>query len=136
MQGCRVSSTPGSSLHACPALKPVHAAPHAALQWLKRRGPPMTEGARQRLARLRRMRLVTSGGRLRQIHKGMLLPAGSRLLIPKGAMQPHVPGINHAAVKGAPAPLHLPCSHLPGDQSVLSCPAIAPSTRAVPHASL
>ena len=62
----------------------------------------MSEGARQKLARLRKIRLLTAGGKLRQIPRTMLMPLGSRLLIPRDAtLRP--PGPNHAAIKSRAA---------------------------------
>ncbi|CAL8472088.1 g11630 [Coccomyxa elongata] len=55
-----------------------------ALQWLRRRGPPMSEGARRKLLRQRRMRLLSQdSGELRRVSQSALLPQGARLLVPK-----------------------------------------------------
>ncbi|BDA47475.1 probable ribosomal large subunit pseudouridine synthase C at N-terminal half [Coccomyxa sp. Obi] len=55
-----------------------------ALQWLRRRGPPMSEGARRKLMRQRRMRLLShDNSELRRVSQSALLPQGARLLVPR-----------------------------------------------------
>ncbi|KAK9905682.1 hypothetical protein WJX75_004559 [Coccomyxa subellipsoidea] len=61
-----------------------------ALQWMRRRGPQMSEGARQKLARQRRMRLLDpSSNDLKRVALSTLLPEGARLLIPKESPPEH-----------------------------------------------
>ena len=78
----------------------------AALQWLRRRGPAMPEGARRKLARERKLRLA-EGNAARRVAPGALLPPGARLLIPRGAAAPQ------AAPARPPPPQSaaLPCLH-------------------------
>lgn len=57
----------------------------AVLQWLRRRGPPVSEACRNRLVRDKKVRLLEDG-RLRQIGASVALQQGSQLLIPRTAV--------------------------------------------------
>ncbi len=74
----------------------------AVLQWLRRRGPPVSEACRNRLVREKRVRLLEDG-RLRQIGPSAALQEGAQLLLPRTAVAewqaPRSP-----PVKGVPPP--------------------------------
>jgi hypothetical protein len=57
----------------------------AVLQWLRRRGPPVSESCRNRMVREKRVRLLEDG-HLRQIGASRLLHEGAQLLLPKTAI--------------------------------------------------
>ncbi|EIE23564.1 pseudouridine synthase [Coccomyxa subellipsoidea C-169] len=70
-----------------------------ALQWMRRRGPAMSEGARRKLARQRRMRLFDQDDKgLKRVAASTLLPEGARLLIPKATSPDHEqPGLGRSS---------------------------------------
>ena len=57
----------------------------AVLQWLRRRGPPVSDACRNRLVRDKKVRILEDG-HLRQIRASAALQQGSQLLIPKTAV--------------------------------------------------
>ncbi|CAL5224831.1 g7583 [Coccomyxa viridis] len=59
--------------------------PPSVLQWLRRRGPPVSEACRNRLVREKRVRLLEDG-RLRQIGPSAALQEGAQLLLPRTAV--------------------------------------------------
>ena len=111
----------------------------AVLQWLRRRGPPVSEACRNRLLRDKKVRILEDG-HLRQIRASAALQQGSQLLIPKTAVaQWQEPGTHR--IKGDTPHYHCPtittcvrtgtCCLLVCRESGLSG---MPSTRASCHA--
>ena len=77
----------------------------AVLQWLRRRGPPVSEACRNRLVREKRVRLFEDG-RLRQIGASAALQEGAQLLLPRTAVA-ELQAPRSPPVKGVhPPPLH------------------------------
>ncbi len=61
--------------------------PPTAMSWLRRRGPPLPEAARQRLFRQETVRLYDPATqRVGRVKKDRLLPPGAMLLLPKAAV--------------------------------------------------